>query len=193
MPEEKFRMNEITMDWESGIAAGQGIETSSKTLGQVRSLFHDREAAASLPSDLELYRVQAYMPVPAATEGGLFWGTTVLQPGKVGDEYFMTRGHFHRVRNRAEYYLTFHGEGALLLMEEGGATRYEPMLPGSVHYIPGATAHRVANTGDVPLVFAACWPSDAGYDYETIEREGFSARLLERNGKPVLVPREKSK
>jgi len=101
----------------------------------------------------------------------------------------MTKGHFHKLRNRAEYYATFRGEGALLLMEEGGATRYERMSPGSTHYIPGHSAHRVANTGSTPLVFAACWPSDAGYDYETIEREGFSARMLERNGEPVLVPR----
>jgi glucose-6-phosphate isomerase len=46
----------------------------------------------------------------------------------------------------------------------------------------------VANTGSEPLVFIACWPSDAGYDYATIERRGFSARLLQRDGVPVLVP-----
>ena len=182
-------MPKISMDWATGMLAGSSVKTSSKTLGQIRSLFHDQEAASQVPVDLELYRVQFYTPVEDGTEGGLFWGSTIIQPGKVGDEYFMTKGHFHRVRNRAEYYATFHGEGALLLMDEGGATRYEEMSPGSMHYIPGHTAHRVANIGSTPLVFAACWPSDAGYDYETIEREGFGARMLERNGKPVLVPR----
>ncbi len=177
------------MDWSTGMVTGGSVQSSSKTLGQLRSLFYDQKAASLMPADLELYRVQAYMPVPGDTEGGLYWGNTVLQPGKVGNEYFMTKGHFHRVRNRAEYYLTFHGSGALLLMDEAGTTRYETMSPGSVHYIPGSTAHRVANTGSIPLVFAACWPSDAGYDYETIEREGFSARLMEQNGKPVLVAR----
>ena len=185
-------MSEIEIDWQTGMVSGRAIEISSKTLGQIRSLFHDQEAAGRMPVDTEIYRVQAYMPVASGTEGGLYWGNTVLQPGKVGDEYFMTKGHFHRLRNRAEYYLTFHGEGALLLMDESGVTRYQPMSPGSVHYIPGATAHRVANTGIMPLIFAACWPSDAGYDYETIEREGFSARMLEREGKPVLVPREQA-
>lgn len=177
------------MDWTSGVASGSAVQTSTKTLDQLRAIFYDRQAAIKMPGDLELYRVQAYLPAAAGTEGGLYWGNTTLQPGKVGDEYFMTHGHFHRVRNRAEYYLAFHGSGALLLMEEGGATRWEPMSPGSVHYIPGGAAHRVANIGNVPLVFAACWPSDAGYDYETIDREGFSGRLLERGGKPVLVPR----
>ena len=182
-------MQGFAMDWSKGVLTGDSVQSFSKTLGQVRSIFQDQAAASRLPAELELYRVQLFAPVAEGTEGGLFWGSTTIHPGKVGDEYYMTKGHFHRLRNRGEYYATFHGEGALLLMDEQGATRYETMLPGSMHYIPGNTAHRVANTGSVPLVFAACWPSDAGHDYETIEREGFSARMLERNGKPVLVPR----
>jgi glucose-6-phosphate isomerase len=51
----------------------------------------------------------------------------------------------------------------------------------------------VANTGLQPLVFAACWPADAGYDYETVEREGFGGRMMERNGRPVFVPRGREK
>ncbi len=177
------------MNWATGIVSGAEVIASAKTFGELRPLFEDREAAGQIPDAQEIYRVQAYMPIPTGTEGGLFWGNTTLQPGKVGNEYFMTKGHFHRMRNRAEYYLTFHGSGALLLMDEAGNTRWEQMNEGSVHYIPGCTAHRVANTGIVPLVFAACWPSDAGYDYETIERDGFSMRLVEQDGKPTLVPR----
>ncbi|MGO8720879.1 MAG: glucose-6-phosphate isomerase family protein [Acidobacteriaceae bacterium] len=182
-------MTGISIDWTSGALTGADVQTSTKTLGEIRSIFSDREAAGRIPANLEIYRVQAYTPVAAGTEGGLYWGRTVLRPGKVGDEYFMTKGHFHRVRNRAEYYLTVQGTGALLLMDEAGKTRYETMSPGSVHYIPGCTAHRVANTGETPLIFSACWPSDAGYDYETIERDGFSARMLQQDGGPVLVPR----
>ncbi len=58
-----------------------------------------------------------------------------------------------------------------------------------MYSIPGNPAHRVANTGSVLPIFAACWSSGAGHDYETIEREGFSARMLERNGNPVLISR----
>lgn len=183
-------MSELSIDWTNGALTGAEVHTSTKTLGEIRSIFADQETANRMPADLEIYRVQAYTPVAAGTEGGLYWGRTILQPGKVGNEYFMTRGHFHQVRNRAEYYLTFRGTGALLLMDESRNTRYQDMSPGSVHYIPANTAHRVANTGDTPLEFSACWPSDAGYDYETIEREGFSARLLQQNGKPVLVPKQ---
>lgn len=179
-----------SINWQTGMLTGAAVQSSSKKLGAIRGLFHDQEAAQKMPADLVLYTVQAYMPVPEGTEGGLFWGNTTLQPGKVGDEYFMTKGHFHNIRNRSEYYATFHGEGALLLMGEDGITRLEAMCPGTVHYIPGATAHRVCNTGGNPLVFAACWPADAGHDYETIERDGFSGRLVERGGHPVLVNRD---
>lgn len=181
-------MTGISIDWTNGALTGPDVQTYGKTLDQIRSIFYDQETARRMPADLEIYQVQAYTPVAAGTEGGLFLGRTILQPGKVGDEYFMTKGHFHHLRNRAEYYFTFHGTGVLLLMDETRQTRYEEMSPGSVHYIPASTAHRTANTGNTPLIFSACLPSDAGYDYETIEREGFSARMLERNGKPVLVP-----
>ena len=59
-------------------------------------------------------------------------------------------------------------------------------MPGSLHYIPGGVAHRVANTGNSVLSFAACWPSDAGHNYEEIANKGFSARLVEVNGTPKL-------
>jgi glucose-6-phosphate isomerase len=99
----------------------------------------------------------------------------------------MTRGHFHARRDRAEFYTTVQGEGMLILMDEDRSTRVEIMSPGSLHYIPGYTAHRTVNTGDSPLVFWACWPSDAGHDYETIAERSFGARVLRRNGVPEVV------
>ncbi|NJL38771.1 MAG: cupin domain-containing protein [Leptolyngbyaceae cyanobacterium SM1_4_3] len=133
------------------------------------------------------YSVQAYMPVAEGKSGGLFFGNSTVYPGKVGNEYFMTRGHFHALPDTGEYYWCISGEGALLLMDEQRATRAERMHPGSLHYIPGNIAHRVANTGKTPLVFNACWPSDAGHNYAEIARNGFSARLIDTDGKPNLV------
>lgn len=134
-----------------------------------------------------VYRVQAFQPVPEGEPGGLFWGATFVQPGRVGAEYFMTKGHFHALRDRAEYYVTLQGEGALILMDEGRRTCFEPMLPGTVHYIPARIAHRVANIGGDVLAFSACWPSDAGHDYRTILDGGFSARLFCVDGRPQLI------
>jgi glucose-6-phosphate isomerase len=105
----------------------------------------------------------------------------------VGDEYFMTRGHFHAKRECAEYYLTLEGEGALILMDESGRTQSEEMKRWSLHYIPGRIAHRVANTGSGNLIFSACWPSDAGHDYESIASTGFSSRMRKVAGIRALI------
>ncbi len=105
----------------------------------------------------------------------------------MGDEYFLTHGHFHARRDRGEFYAALSGQGALLLMDDTRKTWLEPMQSGSLHFISGQLAHRVVNTGEEPLRFMACWPCDAGHDYEAIARRGFGARLLCRAGDPVLV------
>ena len=45
----------------------------------------------------------------------------------------------------------------------------------------------VVNTGDVPLRFVACWPSDAGHDYEIAGGNGFGARVIEEQGVAVFT------
>lgn len=177
----------VLIDFLTGRLEGRAVAEITRTLGDLAGIFRDTAARKALDPSTVVYRVQSYQPVPEGTEGGLFWGTTFLEPGLVGDEYFMTKGHLHSKRERGEYYVTVSGQGALILMAEDRTTRFEVMTPGSVHYIPGRTAHRVANTGRETLSFTACWPSDSGHDYETIARLGFSARLLMVDGEPRLV------
>jgi glucose-6-phosphate isomerase len=182
----------MKMDWQQGllVPAAKVLE-SAKTLRQLEEIFQDESGRRAMDQSIVVYRVQAWCPVPDGTEGAQFWGTTVVEPGQVGAEYFMTHGHFHCKRDRTEYYGTVEGEGALILMSEARETRMETMSPGTLHFIPPRTAHRVANTGRVPLRFAACWPSDAGHDYDSIRQLGFSARLLNAEGRPLLVRSEK--
>jgi glucose-6-phosphate isomerase len=175
------------IDWISGQIHGTGIEQSTKKLGQLAGLFLDGSACEAMDPEMEIYTVRFWRPVPDGTIGGLFWGTTTLQPGMVGDEYFMTHGHFHARPDRAEFYATVRGSGRLILIAEDGETTMQTMTPGSVHYIPGFTAHRVANTGTEPLVFVASWPSDAGHDYARVRKPGFGKRLLRRDGHPCLL------
>jgi glucose-6-phosphate isomerase len=181
-------MKAVTIELSTGELAGEPIRVIVRTLGDMRGLYRNEEARSAIDPARLAYRIQGFFPVQEGTEGGLFWGTTFLEPGKVGDEYSMTKGHFHSRRDRAEYYVTVAGTGALILMTADRTTWFEPMSPGSVHYIPGDTAHRVANTSNVVLSFLACWPSDAGHDYEATTRPGFGARMREFNGAPALVP-----
>jgi glucose-6-phosphate isomerase len=160
---------------------------SEKRAKDLSGVFADEKALKLLDPDLLIYNVQAFMPVKENISGGLYFGTTIIQPGKVGSEYFMTRGHFHANADRAEYYWGVQGEGMLILMDEKRNTRAEKMFPGSLHYIGSNIAHRVANKGLEPLIFGACWPSDAGHNYEEIKKNGFSARLMEINGNACLI------
>lgn len=187
--ETKSELNRIMkMDWERGVLLPDvQLRESAKTLGQLENIFLNENARRAMDPETVVYRVQAWCPVPEGTEGAQFWGTTTVEPGRVGSEYFMTHGHFHEKRNRTEYYAVIDGEGALILMDQSRKTWVEPMSPGTLHFVPPHVAHRVANTGSVPLRLVACWPSDAGHDYEAIRQFGFSARLLNVKGKASLV------
>jgi glucose-6-phosphate isomerase len=180
----------VSIDYLTGCMRGEPLRTQAKTLGAMRAAYRDAGAADAVDPGTVIYRVTYWQPVDEGLPGGLFIGSTILEPGKIGDEYFMTQGHFHATRDRAEFYMTLAGKGGLILMEENGTTRWEPMHPGSIHYIPGRVAHRVANTGPDQLSFLGCWPSDAGHDYEAVRRTGFGARLLEVDGRAQLLAGE---
>jgi len=178
---------EAQVDWLTGTMRGSAVQQATKTLRELAGLFHDTDALRRMDESTVVYRVQWTEPVIQGTMGGLFWGSTIIEPGRVGDEYFMTHGHFHSKRDRGEYYGAIGGKGLLLLMDEFRVTRTEAMFPGSLHFIAGGLAHRVVNTGDEPLLFWACWPSDAGHDYASIKAEGFGARVLLRDGRPAVI------
>lgn len=166
---------------------GDSVEKSVRRMKDLKGIFEDEEAFRRISEELLVYEVSSFLPVKEGTPGGLYFGITYLHPGKVGDEYFMTKGHFHASIDRSEYYWGIKGEGMLIFMDINRNVWAERMYPGSLHYIPGGIAHRVSNTGNQLLSFAACWPSDAGHNYEEIARNGFACRLLDRNGVATLI------
>jgi glucose-6-phosphate isomerase len=167
--------------------AGGPIINQTRKLKDLKGIFQDQEAFEQLDHEQLVYTVQSWLPVKDGTSGGLFFGASTIYPGKVGNEYFMTKGHFHSQANRAEFYWGIQGKGALILMDRDRNTWAEEVHPGSLHYIGGEIAHRLANTGNENLIVGACWPSDAGHDYEEIAENGFSARLYEVSGAPTLI------
>jgi len=172
----------------SGTAlVGPSVEKLIRTISDLKGLFADQQTFDKQDPGQIAYEVESYFPVPEGTEGGLFFGITRLHPGTIGNEYMMTKGHSHIIQNRGEFYWGIEGEGMLLFMDKDRNMQAEKMFPGSVHYIKGFTAHRVANTGGLVLSFGACWPSDAGHNYEEIAKNGFSKRLMKINGKPKLI------
>lgn len=164
-----------------------------RRLSDLRECFTDAAAYDSLldKDDTLLYAVTAVES--ASGEGDLHYGLGVLYPGKVGGEYFMTKGHLHAWRPAAEVYVGLAGKGVMLLEdEEAGESRLEPLERNSIVYVPGHTAHRTMNTGAEPLVYLGIYPARAGHDYSAIAERNFRMTVVERNGKPEMIRRKNS-
>lgn len=170
----------------NNLLAGERVTHDTRKLCDIENIFLEKELLKYMDMQQTVYHVSSLLPVREKTPGGLFFGITTIYPGRVGTEYFMTKGHFHSNIDTAEFYWGVEGQGVLILMDADKNVWAERMFPGSLHYIPGKVAHRVANTGYQKLVFSACWPADAGHDYETIAKEGFAKRLFEINGMSTL-------
>ncbi|HIZ55009.1 MAG TPA: glucose-6-phosphate isomerase [Firmicutes bacterium] len=184
-----MKLNESTEHYNlhNGCLEGKYAVFSQKKLAQLKGVFADEQAFAAKDGEEIVYEVSSHTVVPEGTPGGLFFGTSCIHPGTVGGEYYMTKGHFHAKRECGEYYWGISGTGLLLLMDENRNCTAQLVKKNSLHYISGYTAHRLVNIGDDDLVVGACWPSDAGHDYGSIETEGFPVRVICRDGEAVIV------
>lgn len=163
------------MAWASGAFANGPLIGKATHVDDLNGVFSDALAYQKRDPREVVYRVE--MLDSPADAGALYVGVTHLNAGKIGDEFFMTRGHFHKQREQGEVYFGLCGEGLLLLQTEQGSARLERVAPGSVHIIPPFTAHRLINTGTEMLSSLAVWPSVAGHDYAALAG-GFALRIF---------------
>ncbi len=175
---------------EDGTIPGAPV-VQRRCLSDLKGLYADRAAEeALLVQDPVVYEVFEATGNPE-TLGQLRYSTTVIRPGKVGDEYFMTKGHYHLLGDRTEFYYGLMGEGYLLMQTSEGEVSAQRVTPGAMVYVPPYWGHRSMNTGKDNFVMIAVYPADAGYDYKTIAERGFASLVVERDGKPQIVPNPK--
>ena len=157
-------------------------------LSGISDVFHEKNVAEEFlkdNGDILIYEV--YEKNIPQRSGELQFCSSITYPGKIGNEYFMTKGHFHVRRDRAEIYYCIRGLGFILMEKENGEHAMEPLSPGKVVYVPGYFAHRSINTGTEPLISLAVYPGDSGHDYGSIEVSGFKHIVLERKGQPKII------
>lgn len=167
-----------------------GAKFVERRLSQLDGCFEDADAfqRAKEKGDPVVYKVGSVEPSDGA--GDLHYGLGVLYPGRVGEEYFMTKGHLHAIREAAEVYIGLRGEGFMLLEHETtGESRLEPLGAGKVVYVPGHWAHRTMNTGSEPLTYFGVYPANAGHDYGVIAERNFRKVLVAGPDGPVLKDR----
>jgi glucose-6-phosphate isomerase len=167
------------------------IQPSQRWLSQLKASYSDQAAYArqAAAGDTLIYQVSN---VEAAEgDGQLHYGLGVLMPGRVGDEYYLTRGHIHAWRPAAEVYVCLSGQGMMLLEDAAsGASSAIEMSPQQVIYVPGNTSHRTINTGDTPLGYWGVLSRQAGHDDSYVEEHGFRDVVVAVECRPVVMPRE---
>jgi glucose-6-phosphate isomerase len=110
----------------------------------------------------------------------LITGISVLNPGKVGSEFFMTRGHLHRRADRPETYYCLSGHGILLMENLAGKVEAAEMRPGTLVYVPPFWVHRSVNVGSEIFATLFSYPADAGQNFEIVRKAGgFSLLVVE--------------
>jgi glucose-6-phosphate isomerase len=114
--------------------------------------------------------------------GGLITGISVLEPGTVGAEYAMTRGHLHAIADRSELYVGLAGQGVMILETVDGESKVVEVTPGKAVYVPGYWVHRSVNTGTERFATLFCYAADAGQDYSIIERAGGMKSMIMVDG-----------
>lgn len=165
---------------ETGLMEGTGTRYQ-KRLADLDGLYADAAAFSALASSRGndiVYDVTDHRP--SDQPGDLITGVTRMSPGKVGDEYFMTRGHIHANIDRPELYFGLKGRGLMLMESPDGETRIVEIRANTVCYVPPRWIHRSVNLGADDFVMLFCYPADSGQDYAIIEKSnGMRLRVVD--------------
>lgn len=159
-----------------------------RKLSNMKGQYFDQEAYEAKLAEGDALLYQVYEIKRPEIEGEILHGISVVHPGKVGEEYCMTKGHFHTVLDTAEIYYTLKGRGYMVMETPEGEWAVEELAAGRVLYVPPRWAHRSINVQeDEDLVMFFAYPGNAGHDYGTIETQGFRKLVVDRGSGPEIV------
>ena len=159
-----------------------------RKLSALRGQFADEASYDRMLASEDSLIYEVYEIKRPEVEGELIMGVSIVHPGMVGREFFMTKGHFHTVLETAEIYYCLRGEGFMVMETPEGQTAVEPLSPGKVLYVPPRWAHRsVCSSRQEDLVTFFAYPANAGHDYGTIEQQGFRKLVLDGPGGPEIA------
>lgn len=182
----------LDFDLVEGFCKSGKVKPIARHVSNMVSQFADTEAAKAMVENGDPLLYEFYgLDLPEDDAGVLQFGTTILYPGKVGDEYFMTKGHFHTILDTSEIYYTLSGKGMMLMETPEGDVDWKELTPGDAIFVPGRWAHRSINIGTEPLIMFFVYRADAGHDYGTIEEKGYRKIVVEKDGKLTVLDNPK--
>ena len=99
----------LPFDLKTGMSAA--VDTGKRHLADMKGMFADAAAETRAIEDGNPL-IYEFHSLPAPNHGGdLAFGCSIVYPGKVGDEYYMTKGHFHTILETGEVYYWLHDDG----------------------------------------------------------------------------------
>lgn len=183
------------LDFDLHTGLSNKVRTGKRYLSQMKGMFADETAygnALKNGNDPLVYEFHG-LDLPNHP-GDLAFGCSIVNPGKVGNEYYMTKGHFHTIIDTGEVYYCLKGHGYMLLENPEGDWSAQEMSVGKAVYVPKCYAHRSINvSSDEQLITFFVFRADAGHDYGTIETKGYRKLLVEKDGIPAIVNNPKWK
>ena len=88
----------------------------SKTFDELEGMYeNEQEFQKMLPKWRNRVVYEVWEHRASKNKGDLVFGTSVMKPGCVGDEFFLTRGHQHQKAYCAETYFCLSGKGVILM------------------------------------------------------------------------------
>lgn len=115
-------------DWDRGFSLdfdlitgfSKTAQTTKRYLSSMSGMFCSQSAVDLVLQKEDPLIYEFYELDCPPRQGDLAFGTTILYPGKIGREYFMTKGHFHSLLDTAEVYYTLSGEGYMVMENRDG-------------------------------------------------------------------------
>jgi len=189
-----YNWNEgFVLDFDKSTGLSKTATSTKRLLSQMKGMYANTSAEAELIKNGDPLVYEFYELGAPGDAGDVAAGTSIVYPGKVGDEYFMTKGHFHTILATAEIYYVLSGEGYMLMENPEGDWNAAKLEAGKMVYVPKRYAHRSINTGKTPLVTFFAFRGDAGHDYGTIEEKGYRKLIVELGGVPEIIDNPKWK
>ena len=113
----------------------------SRKLSDLKGYFSDSRSYGEMLAKKDITVYETF----TKSDSPMKYTLTVVHPGRVGKEFFMTKGHIHGNKTE-ELYILLEGKGKLLL-QRSGKVKVIDLKKGEIVLIEKGWAHRLVNDG----------------------------------------------
>ena len=103
-------------------------------LSDLKGQYLDQDAYDALMANGDPLLYEVYEIKRPEKVGEILSGISIVHPGRVGDEFNMTKGHFHSILDTAEIYYCLHGEGFMIMETPEGETVFGVGISHNINY-----------------------------------------------------------